>query len=437
MRSILAATLFLLAGSVSAQDDLSTIAVPIRTSLGPLLPLIEAKVPNRYKDSRRELGSSVTFEVTRDPIRLEMIGERLHATTTAHYSIEGCAFRRCLSCGVDEPKRDAVIKLQSQFVWDKSWRLRSTTEAQPADFPNRCRIILGADVTEHFIAPIVDDQLREVAWTIDQNTPGLTDMQPTASDIWRSLQEPAEIGPRTFLIFEPLTAALGPISGSGLHVTSTLTLRARTRVVVGEKPQSTAIPLPQLDFGESTGGLRVPLDIELPYADASQLATQEFGHRTYKLEDGNLTIGEIRIGPGSAGRISLSADIEYPRYTGPVVLEGTPRFDPSTKTVIVTDLDYSVETKERGLFFKIGERLAHESVRAKLRESARWPLKDQLALAADEINKAMNRQVSPGVVLRGQVAAVEPQRVTPAPHSLIVRVVVTGSAEVVVPGRSL
>ncbi len=430
MRSILAVTLFLLAGSIRAQDDLSTIAVPIRMSLGPLLPLIEAKVPSSYQDSRRELGTSTTFEVTRDPIRLQMNGEVLFATTTAHYSIEGCAFRRCLSCGVDEPKRDAVIRLQSRFVWDKSWRLQSTTVAEPADFPNRCHIILGIDVTEHFIGPIVNDQLRDVAWAIDQNTPGLTEMQPLARDIWRSLQEPAEIAPRTFLLFEPLTAALGPITGSGLFVTSTLTLRARTRVVVGDKPQPTAIPLPSLDFGQSTGGLRVPFDIELPYAEASHLATQQFGHRTYKLEDGELTIGDIRIGNGSAGRISMSADIEYPRYTGPVVLEGTPRFDPTTRTVIVPDLDYSVETKERSVFFKIGERLAHESVRSKLRDSARWQLKDQLALATDEINKAMNRRVSAGVELRGQVGAVEPQHVTPADSGLVIRVMVTGSAAI-------
>jgi len=437
VRRLIVAAVFLLPPSVLAQEELSTIAVPIRTSLAPLVPLVEARVPKVITNTVRELGSTVSYEVTRDPIRLEMIGQGLHTTTTAHYSLEACPFRlRCLSCGVEERKRDAGIRLHSHFTWTASWRLRSTTAAQPAHFPDRCRVsVLAVDITDRFIAPIVNDQLRDVAETIDQNMPGLTNMQPIAHDIWRSLQVPTEVAPRTYFVFEPLTAALGPVSGSGLQVTTTLTLRARTRIVVGEKPAAANTPLPPLNLGEATSGFRVPFDVELPYGDASQLATEEFGHRTYKVQDGTLVIEDIRIGAGSSGRVSLTADVKTSRYEGPVTLEGTPRFDAATRTVTVPDLDYSVETRERSLFFRIGEHLAHEGVRARLRESARWPLKDQIALLSDEIHTAMNRQISPGVTLRGQVAAIEPQRVTPAPNALIVRVTVTGSAQIDVTQR--
>ena len=74
--------------------------------------------------------------------------------------------------------------------------------------------------------------------------------------------------------------------------------------------------------------------------------------------------------------------------------------------------------------------MRRDGTKVELRESARWQLKDQLALATDEINKAMNRRVSAGAVLRGQVGAVEPQHVTPADSGLVIRVMVTGSAAI-------
>ena len=231
-----------------------------------------------------------------------------------------------------------------------------------------------------------------------------------------------------WLVFEPLTAALRAGQRDRTQVTTLADVRARTRIVVGEKPAAANTPLPQLNLGEATSGFRVPFDVELPYAEASQLATEEFGHRTYKVQDGLLVIEDIRIGAGSAGRVSLTADVRTSRYDGPLTLEGTPRFDPVTRTVTVPDLDYSVETRERSLFFRIGERLAHEGVRDRLRESSRWPLKDQIALITGEINSAMNRQISPSVTLRGQVAAIEPQRVTPVANTpAVVRVTVSGN----------
>ena len=431
-----AAALFLIHASAWAQEELSTIAVPIRTSLASLGPLIEERVPKVIGDTVSELGSRVSYEVTRDPIRLEMAGAVLLSSTTAHYSLEACAFRRCLSCGVGEPKRDAIIRLRSQFVWDTSWRLRSTSVAQPAEFPDRCRIsTVGIDITDRFIAPIVNRQLDDVAATIDQHLPGLANMQPIAHDVWRSLQQPSEVAARTWIVFEPLTAALSNVTGSGLHVTTTLTLRARTRIVVGDKPAAGEVPLPALVVGGSGDGFRVPFDVELPYDEASRLATEEFGHRSYKLQDDDLRIEEIALSAGDGGRVSLTANVKTNRYEGPLTLEGTPRFDPATRTVTVPDLDYSVETRHRSLFFKIGERLAHDGVRARLRDSARFHLKDQLAIATDEINKAMNRQISPGVALRGDVAAIEPQRVTAAACGLVARVIVTGAARIDVTQR--
>src|SRR5688572_23769760 len=105
--------------------ELSTISVPIRASLAPLVPEIEARVPKTFADKQRERGIDVRYEVARAPIQLQMIGGGLHSSTTVKYGLEACRGRfPCISCGIGEARRVADIKLHSKLVWDPAWRLR-------------------------------------------------------------------------------------------------------------------------------------------------------------------------------------------------------------------------------------------------------------------------------------------------------------------------
>jgi hypothetical protein len=221
-------------------------------------------------------------------------------------------------------------------------------------------------------------------------------------------------------------------------VTTTLILRAQTRVVVGDKPTATRRPLPRLASstpGPAPAGMRVPFDLQLPYAEASRLATRDYAGKTYQVNGKPLTVTSIRLAPAPNGRVLIEALIDYRggrlrNYSGMVFLEGTPRFDAATSTIVVPDLNYSLDPKRRGLFARIAERAAHESIRTRLRESARFPLAAQIANVRTELTRALNRQLAPGVILRGRADTIEPTSVTPLAEVIAVRVVATGRAEV-------
>lgn len=428
--------------------ELSTIAVPIHASLAPLLPLIEAQVPaSVVRTDAYELDPSKRFglryKVVRDPITLEMIGSGLHAKTTARYALEGCkrtvtpftgavTMWPCVSCGFGEPMREAAIALHSRFEWDAQWRLRSLTTAMPVEFPNRCTVtFFNIDFSSWKLAPLVDAQMRDVAAAIDRNTPQLTNLRPTAQQIWTALQTPVEIAPKTWLVLDPADVALAPLRGSGLNVSSILLLRARTRVIVGERPATTAKPLPPLRSEPSgTTLIRVPFDLEVPYADASRLLSEQFAHRTYPLGGGaTLAVETLRLEPGANGKLVLDAAIHYrgggmKRYDGIVRLEGLPAFDPATRTVSLASLDYEPRTR------RLADRFAHASVRERLRASARWSIASEIDAVRGAIERGMTRPLSPGVSLRGRIDSLEPSAITPLATAISIRVVATGSAEV-------
>lgn len=406
--------------------ELSTIVVPIRASLAPLLKQLEAQVPKTFADKVTEHGVDVTYNVARDPIKLEMIGEGLHATTIAHYGLTACRPPLpCISCGVKETKREAQIRVHTHLDWDANWRLRSKTTARAADFPKRCEVLFGIDITERFIAPVVNAQLRDVAKTIDQNTPGLTNIRAEAQKIWTSLQTPVELAPRMWLVLEPVDVGLTPISGAGMNATSTLVLHARTRVVVGYGAAPQVKPLPPLTVAtKPTAGLRVPFDLELPYDEATRLANAELAGQKFQ----DVVVKSVTIAPSTNGRLRVDAIVNTKRYNGVVHLEGTPKFDPATNTLTLPDLDYTIAA--RNPFVRLAERTVHDLLRARLRENARFSFASRVAALRADVARALTRPLASNVSLRARVDAIQPVSVTPLENVIVVRVVGTGGAEV-------
>ena len=432
------------AGFTPPLAEISTIIVPIRSDLSSVSAQIEARVEQDFSGKARERGIDIEYQVGRDPIRLMMVGAGLHSSTTVRYAMQACRGRfPCVSCGFGEARRLADIKLHTRLIWDPSWRLRSITTLLPVDYAKPCEVTwLDIDITRRFVAPVVERQLEAVAKLIDRTVPALANIRPQAEEIWKALQQPTELAPRTWLVLEPIDVALSPISGTGTSVTTTLALRAQTRVVVGQKPAVIPRALPALKSGASAvpAVMRVPFDLELPYEEASRIASRDYAGKTVKVEGRPLTIESIRFAPSTNGRLPgtrlvVEAVIDYRggalrNYRGVVVLEGTPRFDPATSSIVVPDLDYTLDPKRRGVLARIAERAAHDSIRQRLRDSARFELGPRITEIRAEMSRALNRQLAPGVFLRGRADAIEPVSVTPLANVIVARVVATGAAEV-------
>jgi hypothetical protein len=438
---------------VTAQAEVSTLVVPIRASLAPLLPMIESQVPKSFlKTDDYELDPQERFgmkyKVVRDPIVLKMQGAGLHASTTVHYALEACkrtknpvngsyAMWPCISCGFAEPMRDAAIELQSRIGWGSDWTLRSTTTARPVLFPNRCAVtLLNVDITGWKLAPLVQEQLQAVAKTIDRNTPKMAVIRPAAQQIWSSLQTPSEIAPRTWLVLDPIDVALAPIRGTGVEVASALTLHARTRVVIGQKPANTTRPLPPLQTAEpNDSGVRVPFDLEIPYDEASRMLTEQFAGHTYQTGSSSVVVESIRLSAGSNGRIDIEAAIDFRggglrRYHGLVHLEGVPSFDAPASSVVIEDLHYRLDPKRKNVFLRTFDRMAHDEVEQRLRAGAKWSLAPQIADVRVEAERGLTRRLSAGVLLRGHVDSIQLVAIVPAPTVITIRIVATGAAEV-------
>ena len=426
--------------------ELSTIIIPVRASLAPLLPELEKQIPKTLQSASYQVDAAhhvaIKYQVARAPVAINMIGAGLHASATVRYALEACPYVNgairdaCVSCGFDEPMRDMTISVQSRLDWGEGWTLHSRTAVPPLEFGKRCTF-LGLDVTDRVLRPMLEQQLADAAKTIDAQTPRLASIKPQAQQIWTALQQPYLIAPNTWLVLDPAEVFLTPIHGSGLNVASTIELHARTRVVVGAKPAIAQKPLPPLRIANAADrGIRVPFEVELPYTEASRLITEQFGKRTYSLGGGaTLAVDSIRLSAATNGKTNIEASIDYRggglhHYSGLVYLEGVPSFDPATGNVVVSDVDYSLDPKRHNPFLRVANRMAHDDVRAQLRAGARWPVGDSIATMKNDIEHGITRKLASNVMLRGHVESIQPVSVTGRTDGFTIRAVAVGNAEV-------
>jgi hypothetical protein len=435
------------------QPALSTFVIPISASIAPLVPLIESQVPVMFTktdsfelDPQQRFG--IKYDVSRGPIALTTAGLGVHASTTVLYALEGChrtlnpiskqyTMWPCVSCGFGEAKREAYIAIDSHFTWDANWRMKSQTTARPVQFPRACGVTMfNVDVSARYIGPLVDQQLREAVKSIDRNTPRMTNVRPNAQQIWTALQTPSALAPNVWLVLEPADLSITPIQGNGLTVTSTLTVLARTRVVVGAKPAAIVKPLPPLRVAAPpAGGIRVPFDLELAYDEASRRLGSELAGKTYDAGGKPLLLRSLKLSPGSSGKLRIDADISYRggilrNYNGVVTLEGIPRFDAATQTLSITALDYVIDRRGSNVFFRAAERLAHETLRNHIASQANFSMREPIANIRGEIDRSLTRPLSAGVKLRGKIDAMQPTGISIQPNAIDIQVLALGSAAI-------
>ena len=433
----------------ASAPDLSSVVIPVHASLAPLLPLLEAQVPKSLVSKGdyeldRDGRFGVRYRIERDAINLNQQGLGLHATTRIRYAVEAChrtwnpvtksySMWPCVSCGVGEPMREAIIHLHTHLQWDPDWRLRSTTAVNAPEFPNRCGITaLNVDITDWKVAPLINGQLRELARSLDQSTPRTTSVRAEAQRVWSAIQVPIDVGSRSWLLVEPVSFGMSPITGSGTTIGSSLVLTAHIRLVVGDRPHPPPQGLPPLQAATAASGLRIPLSIEVSYDEASRLLSAEIAGRTYRVSGHDLHVESVRLAPAN-GRLSIEAAIDYRGggmrdYRGIVHLEGNPLYDAVAGTIDIGDLDYSLDSRRHNPFVRVADRLAHEGVRASLAQNARFRVSAQLESSRRQVSSGLNRPLAPNVTLHGNVDRLEPTSIVALPDRLSIAVVATGNA---------
>jgi len=414
---------------------LATLAAPVVLDLTGILQKLEEAVPRSFGDMEDRIQHpqndrvQVAFVAERTPFTAEFRGAEARITSTLEYQLRAWYDPPLLpqlsfSCGTSEGalRPRMILELRSPLGLSEDWILQSRAQvARIEPFSqadrDRCDVTpIGIDLTGTVIGAATSF-LNSNSGRIDAKVAEV-DIRSKLQGVWETLQEPHELTDGVWLLIDPVGVTYGTTEGEGNVITIPVGLTARPRIIVGERPPVVVRGLPLLAEGEVADEARILLEGLAPYdAITEHLASQLSG---YELTPGGNLIRILRVAVHGIGDGRVAIEVVFEGTArGRVFLVGTPQLNALTRVVEVPDLEFDLQTRHLlvgGLAW-----FARGNVEEALRERARVPIDDVMALAEGQLVRGINRSLSDEVTVEGEVLGSNLLDATAGPQGLVVR----------------
>jgi hypothetical protein len=400
----------------------STLALPIRVELGPLLKQVEAQVPlsppnvETWAEIKGKPRAYFRFNLYREPLGLKMKDDQVSVRVVANFGMDvglrtlGNHVAVMGSCGRSpEPPRRVLLELKTAIGVLPAWGLELRQTAFEVTPFNSCEItFLGFDITDQVTAGMKEN-LSAGTETLARLVRENALLRQKAQEAWSQFSQPIELRKDLYLLFNPRRIRLAPLSTQGRTLVITPEIEAQPRLVLGPRPQVETPPLPDLEVNaRPQPGFRLRVEADLSYLHASEQLAAEVVGRTFETDKGRFEITAARVW-GDQGKAMLEIGLRG-RITGKVTLSGKPVADPATSSLRLSDLDFTLDS--RSWLARMGDWLYHSDLRKVLSDKAHFLMDQQFQGLRETIQAGLNRQLAPHLQLSGSLRAFRVAAVT-------------------------
>jgi len=391
----------------------SVIALPIRVNLDPVFQAAERNVPRVPAGVETWMpvpGSGTKayrFNLYRDPLMLRLNGNRLILRTSVYYWMEvGLKMHNLVksmgSCGLGpDGFRRAQLGAQAEFGITPQWGVDLRVAPLEPLASNTCAItFLGYDITDQVLTGM-KDAMGQGLKGMEQQVRESAMLRQKAEAIWRMAQQPIEVAPGVFLVLNPERLRLGPWSSEGRVLVVTPEIQARPVLQLGARPETPMRPLPDLEPVNAPlpPSFRIQLDADLGYREATEQLQRQMVGKVFETEKGKFEILDASV--RGQGQLAVLEVQLKGRVNGRLALAGRPVFNTVKGTLELQGLDYTLESQSWITHF--GEWLFRSTLRKTLAEKANWFVQKNFLDLQEQVQKALNHDIAPGVALHGRL----------------------------------
>ena len=420
--------------------ELSTLALPIRVDLTPLLKQVEAQVPvsppniETWAEIKGKPRTYFRYNLIREPLSVKVKDSQVSVRVVANFGMDvalrtiGNHFTVMGSCGRSpEPPRRVILDLKTGIDVRPAWGLdlrQTTFEVTPL---NTCEVtFLGFDITDQVTAGMKEN-LRTGADTLAKLVRENAMARQKAQEAWAQFSQPIELGKDLYLVFQPRHIRLAPLVTQGRTLIITPEIEAQPRLVLGAKPVAETTPLPDLEVNASPkSGFRLRVEADLSYAHASEQFRAQVVGKTFETEKGRFEITSARVW-GDQGRAFLEIGLKG-RITGKVTLSGKPLSDPATSSLRLSDLDFTLDSQS--WLARMGDWIYHSDLRKLLTDKGHFLMDQQFQGLREAVQAGLNRQLAPNLQLSGALKSFRVAAVTTGPEGFKSQAYLEGEVQV-------
>ncbi|MDP2877849.1 MAG: DUF4403 family protein, partial [Holophaga sp.] len=335
----------------------SFIAAPIRINMEPIFQSVEQLAPKvppgveTWTPLPSPPSTVYRFNLYRDALNFRIRGNRISMHTTAHYWLEvglraGSYVSSMGACGKGkEGFRRVLLGTRADLNLTPAWGLDLKVQLDDPTALSPCTItLLNYDITDQVTAGMKENLLKATT-AMEQQVRDSAMLRQKAEALWAQAQQPLALAEGVWLSLNPERIRLAPWASQGRVLIITPELQVRPVITLGPAPLIQVRPLAPLESSTLAipPGFKVRVDADLPFEHATAQLRRQVQGKRFDTEKGSFEVLDAVV-RGQDGKAILELQLQG-KITGRLTLQGRPAFDPTSGTLQLMDLDYTLESR--------------------------------------------------------------------------------------------
>jgi|SRR5690606_4567218 len=327
------------------------------------------------------------------------------------------------------------VRLISEVTFSPDWRLITYTRVDSYDWITDPTIsVAGFSIPiKGMISRLLNRNAEKITQAIDKEVKENFQIRDEVEKTWVMAQEPHLISEpyHTWLVNTPesIEARL-PDARNGvmnLHIG----IKGYTQTIISKVPpaRTKIVKLPPLKIVDNLPQFfQVGLITSIGYREASEMAEKYLKGKTFHTSGGRYKIQVQKINLyGQEENLIIHAGLSG-SIRGDIYLRGTPKYDPRSRSLYLENLEYDLNT--RNVLVKAANWLLHGTFLKMMREALVFPITEELDNLTNTLRETMaNYAVADGMILKGSLEEVNPEKIYLTPESINTVVNATGKLD--------
>ena len=338
-------------------------------------------------------------------------------------------------------KADASIRLFFRTVFDieSDWNLITETQVENYEWSKKPAINLGGfRISAGFIGNTILNRSREIIGkSIDEQIASTLNLRKNIQETWEGFFEPMLVSEEynTWLTVNPISMSLTRPQMNDKSISTTVVVKAKPHVKLGDKPDAKAIidTLPAFEYSlESGDDFSFFIGAEITFAQADSIAKSQLLGERFESGKYAVTIEDMEM-YGRGNQLIINTKLSG-SYNGNIFLTGKPVFNPKRGSVNIDDLKFTLDTKN--FLHKSASWILKSTLKKQINKNLNFLLDYNLAEMEKMLREQMKHyELSQGFFLEGELDELKIQNAWMAQEGFQLIIQISGQAGVKMEGN--
>ncbi|MEI7661068.1 MAG: DUF4403 family protein [Bacteroidota bacterium] len=316
---------------------------------------------------------------------------------------------------------EVALKFKTTLSLNKDWSINTITQSDGFEWISYPRVLVGLmEIPLPFISDLlVKSNMPVITREIDLGIRESLNLRPVMTDAWVKMQKPILVSPENSLWLKIVPAEIStvPIRAAASAIVHPVSLKALVQLFFGTEPGYPVDPtLPPLKITSSIpDNFSISLSMDMPFSRINEMAKKLFTGYVFSYRNYKITV--LGISVYGQGENLIVALVVEGSVKGTIYLSGIPVFDGETRSIVLSNLDFQVST--RNALIKTASWMFHSGLVQKLSSNLVYPVGDRLQDARRELNAYLQQNQSLSYFrIKGEVDRLDPDRILITPEAV-------------------